>query len=134
MIHGSGSTENATMKLKYMLALWSVVLLLAGCATMATRSRTEDIIAGTDAKQLALACFVWAGEHNGALPPDLDALRELATTQNREAFELCARGKLADIKNPAATILLREKQATPGGHRAVAYADGHSELIPVPTP
>jgi len=111
-----------------------VLLLLAGCATMGSRSRTADIIAGTDAKQLALACFVWANEHNGALPPDLAAIKDLATTQNLGAYELCASGKLADIKDPATTILLREKQATPGGHRAVAYADGHCELIPVPKP
>lgn len=111
-----------------------VLLLLAGCASMGSRGRTGDIIAGSDAKQLALACLVWADAHNGALPPDLAAVKDLATTPNREAFELCANGKLADIKAPATTLLLREKQATPGGHRAVAYADGHSELIPVPTP
>lgn len=121
------------MKTKWMLTML-VVLLLAGCATLGTRSRTGDIIAGTDAKQLALACFVWANDHTGALPPNLAAIKDLATTKNMGAYELCASGKLADIKDPATTILLREKQATPGGHRAVAYADGHCELIPVPTP
>ena len=121
------------MKTK-LLALWVVGLLLAGCATWGTRSRTGDILAATDARQLALACCVWANDHHGVLPPDLAAVKDLATTPNREAFELCANGKLADIKAPATTLLLREKQATPGGHRAVAYADGHSELIPVPTP
>ena len=118
------------MKLKMMLV--AVALLLAGCATTGTRSRTADILAGSDAKQLALACFVWANDHNGALPNEIAALKELVTLKHLDSFELCAHGKLADIKEPATTVLVREKQAIPGSRRATAYADGHSELIAVP--
>lgn len=121
------------MKTK-LLALWVVALLLAGCATWGTRSRTGDILAATDARQLALACCVWANDHHGVLPPDLAAVKDLAPVARAAAYELCASGPLADIKDPATTVLLREKQATPGGHRALAFVDGHCALVAVPKP
>jgi len=120
------------MKRKLMMAVLAV--LLAGCATLGTRSRTADILAANEARQLALACFVWATDHKGALPPNLDALKDLAPVKNVSAYELCASGKLADIKDPTTTVLLRERQVTLDGRRASAYADGHCELISVPQP
>ncbi len=120
------------MKLNMMLV--ALAMLLAGCATLGTRSRTADYLAATDTRQLALACFVWANDHQGALPPNLEAVKDLATVKNVAAYELCLGGQIADIKNPATTVLVRERQTARCGCRAVAYADGHSELIPVPKP
>jgi len=118
------------MSIKLMALI--AVLLLAGCATMGPRSRTAEILAATDARQLALACCVWANDHNGVLPPNLAAVKDLAPVERAAAYELCASGKLADIKAPATTVLLREKQAIPGGRRATAFVDGHCELCSVP--
>ena len=120
------------MKTQKMLSQLVAVLLLAGCATTGPRSRTADILAATDARQLALACCVWANDHDGVLPPNLAAVKDLAPVERATAYELCASGKLADIKDPATTVLLREKQAAPGGRRATAFVDGHCELIPGP--
>ena len=86
------------MKTKLMSLV--VLLLLAGCATPGPRGRTGDILAGSDARQVALACFVWAIDHNDTLPTDLAALKGIATTGHLDRFELCAGGKLADIKAP----------------------------------
>jgi uncharacterized protein YceK len=122
------------MKTHKLLSLLIAVLLLSGCATFGTRSRTADVLAATEARQLALACLVWANEHNGALPPDLAALKNHVTVTRVDAFELCASGQLAAIKDPATTILLREKRTARCGCRATAYADGHCELLPAPKP
>ncbi len=118
------------MKLMLML----VGLLLAGCTTPGPRGRVGGIVAAHEARQVALACFVWANEHQGQLPESLAVLKDYTGLQNLEAFELVAKGKLADLKEPAATVLVREKQASPGARRAVAYADGHADLISIPKP
>ena len=120
------------MKLKLMLV--ALGLILAGCAVLGPRGRTAEVLAANEARQLALACFVWAGEHNGVLPANLDAVKDCTGLQKLDDFELCASGKLADIKQPAATVLVREKQVRPGGRRAVAYADGHAALTSTPQP
>jgi hypothetical protein len=120
------------MKLKLMLLM--ALVMLSGCATPGLRGRTGDIVAANEARQLALACLAWAQEHQDVLPASLEAIKGRAAMTSVSAYELCTTGKLADIKDSAKTILIREKPAGPGARRAVAYADGHADLISTPQP
>ncbi|MCX7008256.1 MAG: hypothetical protein NTY53_13585 [Kiritimatiellaeota bacterium] len=106
-----------------------LAVLLAGCATTGGRSRMADMAAANEVRQLAMACIIYANDHAGVLPAKLDALKDLDLIRDAGAYELVASGKLADIKDLATTVLVREKATASGGCQAVAYADGHIELV-----
>ena len=86
-----------------------------------------------------LALSLYAEKHQDQLPTDFgqakDFLPEQAkaeTNVTTDQFEIVYQGKWRDVKKPADTIVLREKQARqmPYGNwtRAYGFADGHSEI------
>jgi hypothetical protein len=95
----------------------------------------------TDAKYVTLALFLHAEENNGIFPTTLDEisarLRKLSADSGTpmtwtNQFELVMAGSREAIKNPASTILVREREAWPapngGWLKTYGFADGHSEI------
>lgn len=92
------------------------------------------------AKGWALAMHLYAGDNNGQLPRNFeDAAKYLPADAAKtgdlaaDQYELMLQGPLAEVKDPAKTILLREKleysiQLPDGMARAYAFVDGHSEI------
>lgn len=95
------------------------------------------------AKNLALTCYLYAGDHNDHFPGSFaDAARYAEKADdagdlgdlNPDQFELIYQGPLATVANPSRTILLREKEPFPsigrsGFSRTYAFVDGHSEIV-----
>ena len=88
-------------------------------------------------KQTILGFHLFAEKHEGSLPSqladaDLFLDESVRNHPSRELFEMVYAGKLADIKEPARTILIRQKIADPapnGGYvKGYGFADGHSEI------
>ena len=101
-----------------------------------TPERQGVIAKMNDAKLLVLGLFMHASDNQDRLPPDLSqATNYLAKSEHRltgtNQFELVAQGSLKSFTNPAATIVVREKEASLyNGNWAKAYgfADGHAEI------
>lgn len=80
---------------------------------------------------LDFACKLYAGDHHGAMPPDLRAL--FPGYVNSTWYLAYATGEVeyfpgaTDTSNPA-TILMREKRPDPKGRRWVGYVDASVEL------
>jgi hypothetical protein len=95
----------------------------------------------SQAKQIALACKLYAVDNNGKFPPALQALVPdylLDTSIFVSPFRLDARvgydytSGLTDT-SPASTILLEDKFSPEVGHvRVVCHVDGSAEMIKVP--
>ena len=100
----------------------------------------EEAIARMEfGKHWMLALMLYAQKHEDQFPTDFgqakDFLPEQAkaeTNVTTDQFEIVYQGKWTDVKKPADTIVLREKQARqmPYGNwtRAYGFADGHSEI------
>lgn len=91
------------------------------------------------ARSWSIAFMLYADENGGVFPPRMeDAAAFLGETESRgrfgpDQFELLYHGPLKDLKDPARTIVLREKEATPnperpGWVRTYLFADGHCEI------
>ena len=48
-----------------------------------------------------------------------------------EAYVLVASGKLREIENSSNAVLLSQKELLPDGQQAVAFVDGHVEIVAV---
>ena len=90
----------------------------------------------TQAKQWALACIMFADDHQNQLPKDFAQLKSYAGSLSSSNWEIVSGGNLNGFNNSsrtALTILLREKESiqSPDGKcfKAYAFADGHAELI-----
>jgi serine/threonine protein kinase len=93
------------------------------------------------AKYLGLAAHKFAGDNDDLMPSDDTDLATYVLAGedpskvpqgfSPEQFEIVYQGRLALIKDPSKTIILREKEATqtPDGHwvRVCVFADGHVE-------
>ena len=102
---------------------------------------TEDAFnrhptAHDQAKQWALACIMFADDHQNQLPKDFKQLKTLAGDLSSANWEIVSGGNVSSFNNPSQTtltILLREKDSSrsPDGKffKAYAFADGHAELI-----
>ena len=93
----------------------------------------------TQAKQWALACIMFAEDHQNQLPKDFAQLKTYAGSLSSANWEIVSGGGLTSFTNPPQTmltILLREKESSrsPDGKfvKAYAFIDGHAELISSP--
>jgi len=88
----------------------------------------------TEGKDWAMTFLMYADAHHGQYPKTLavvkagNYVKDLSETN----WEVVSSGQQRDFKNPAQTILLRDKeprQAPDGSYfKAYAFVDGHSEL------
>jgi|GEM_PF-3131526 len=79
---------------------------------------------------LTLGCIIYAGRYK-KLPARLEDLKLagcIAPHFNLTPYELLLHGSLNTLKDPANTMLLRERLASEDHRRVVAFADGHLEL------
>ncbi len=97
----------------------------------------------TNVKQIALACLLYANENNGNLPKNLQVLVEkqyitqpavlispFADNKAKPSYEIVALSIiLSEGEQDTQTSMIREIDANRRGRRAVAYIDGHAELI-----
>ena len=71
-------------------------------------------------------------EHTAGESGDPRSDARLAAQLTTDRYEIVYGGALTNISNPAAAIILREKEAWPGANggwnRAYGFADGHSEI------
>ena len=106
---------------------------VAGCATLAG-TWAGDAQELTNIDRVALACLVFASDHGNMWPT---STADLAPYQNEPGHEfdlsrveLVAKGSLLDEKHPTTSVLVRSTNVSTTGKRAVAFVDGHSELLP----
>jgi hypothetical protein len=89
-------------------------------------------------KQICVALVAFADEHQGRLPQSLDQLalgKQLlrcptAAANAAPSYEFLIPGaRLADIKKPSETVMVREINASHDGQRVVGFADAHVEVV-----
>ncbi|HTB85783.1 MAG TPA: hypothetical protein VK742_19220 [Candidatus Sulfotelmatobacter sp.] len=122
------------------LLLWSlVVVCVAGCGTLSKHASRRVAVAKLNlARQGALVCIMYAGDHGGQYPPNLSATASYFNGNTNSlndliaGFDLVYSGADTNIIKPAETIVIRQKQAWQrgGGNwlKAYAFADGHAEI------
>ncbi len=124
-----------------MLLPITAALLLPAVAN--ARGAANQAACLNNVRQCTLACQMYAQEHDGTLPNSLDDAKKLLGNEasadkvlhcrqekgTAASYELVTPGKkLADMGQPAETIIVRETKANHRGKRAVGYADGHVEM------
>jgi hypothetical protein len=83
-------------------------------------------------KDLALGCHLFAEDHDGMLPATMAELKPyVRESYDPDNYGLVASGALYKIKEPAKRVLIRSKVLLSGGQQAVAFADGHVEIVRV---
>ena len=83
-------------------------------------------------KKATLACLMFAADHRGVLPSKMAELwpyLQSGDEVDESLVSLVAGGKMSDIKNPGTSVLLKSKGVSSTGKRAVAFVDGHCELV-----
>jgi prepilin-type processing-associated H-X9-DG protein len=130
--------------------LVQLAMMRVSPALFRAREKAHEAACMSNLKQLSIACIMYAQDHNDVLPAKLSDLHPeyLSTTDvflcpvNRSGkaakavadidrdsdYELKIPGqKLGEIKDPARTIMILEKQPNHRGRRNAAFADGHVE-------
>ncbi len=132
-------------------AVWATGVLQKAAAGHLAKAEEARVL--NQIRQVALAARLFAQDHAGQLPMELEQLAPyLGAGFDLSQYELLARGKLADIHNPSAVIMVRSNRLFSGGamglpalpgnqasvqKRAVAFVDGHVSFIeqtPEPAP
>lgn len=82
--------------------------------------------------QWGMACRLFAQEHNNRLPENLAQLKDYGGGIPDTNWEMVSSGSWDNIRNPSATILLREKEPRHGPDgtlvKAYTFADGRAQL------
>jgi quercetin dioxygenase-like cupin family protein len=127
-LNGKGPIVNVR---KIVVSLGAVVLICAGCQSLSqSRVEKERVLAMQELKHLALGCHLYAEDNDGLLPGAMADLKPyLGGTFDPDAYELLVSGKLGDVERPAKTILIRQKEPLADGRYAVAFVDGHAEIV-----
>ena len=74
---------------------------------------------------------MFAADHDGVMPASTASITPyLGETFDLSQIDLVAVGKLSDIRNAGTVVLLKSKSVSSTGKRAVAFVDGHCELVP----
>jgi type II secretory pathway pseudopilin PulG len=116
------------------LALLPVIAILAALAIPVfskAQERAVETRIATDARQIALACLVYASDHGDAFPPKLedlvpDYLPDRSLLENpRHAGGFIYFG--GTTKDPAKKVLLHSAQPNRRGGRVTAFVDGSVE-------
>jgi len=99
----------------------------------------ESIARMNQSKQWALACIMFADDHQNQLPKNFEQMKTYVRSLSSSNWEIVSGGNLNNSGNPhqvALTILLREKESRPSPDgkfvKAYAFIDGHAEMISSP--
>jgi prepilin-type processing-associated H-X9-DG protein len=116
---------------KTVVLLSTVAVICAGCQSFSKNQLEEErISAMQELKRLALGCYLYAEDNEGLLPGAMADLKPYVEESfDPDAYELLVSGKLKDVERPEETVLIRRKKLLPDGQYAVAFADGHAEVI-----
>ena len=121
------------------VALLFTLAVLAGIcvpAFVGARERAQDIQNINTARQISLACIMYADDHAQQLPDTLERLVEFGYVNDELLngpngtdgpgceFELVLEGRCDLIPAPSETIMILSKDG-----RVVAFADGHTEVL-----
>ena len=120
-------------KLPMTILMLAGLIWLNGCLGSLSTKNNERMDALQAAKHLALACHLYAQDNDDSIPPTTIHLIPYAdNTYDPEDFVMVATGKLTQIDNPNETALLQQKIPLADGSRAVAFVDGHVEIVMAP--
>jgi RNA polymerase sigma factor (sigma-70 family) len=151
----------AWTKMKTAVVTGAVLILAAGTTTVIVKNyghhsrvklqwtpaeeesfQQESIVRMNQSKQWALACIMFADDHQNQLPKNFEQMKTYVPGLSSSNWEIVSGGNLSNdgsLGNPRQvmlTILLREKESRPspdGGFvKAYAFIDGHAELISSP--
>ncbi len=113
-----------------MIACLAVVACAAGCAMLPGGARAREAQELNTVRLVALACYNYAATYRDVLPSSTaDLVPFIGDDVDLDQYELVARGKLSAITSPGTAVLVRSKSVLPSGMRAVAFVDGHAELV-----
>jgi len=119
-------------KLHIKILLLAVIMLPAGCQSPSQIQENQRIEAMQMVKHLALGCHLYAQDNDGMLPLEMSEIKPYVEILfNPDEYVLVISGKLSEVVLPSKAILIRHKALLPGGLQAVAFADGHAEIISV---
>jgi hypothetical protein len=106
----------------------------------ASSFKEESIRRMNESKQWALAFMMFANDHRNQLPKSFDEVKKSkyvrGTSLSDSNLDVVSSGNLKNFKDPASTILLREKTSRKyldgKFFRGYTFADGHAEMISSP--
>ena len=118
-------------KVYTIIILLTGILLLAGCQSHSQILADQRLESMQMVKYLAFSCFCYAQDNDGMLPIEMSELKPYVEILfNPDDYDLTISGKISEIVMPSRAILIRHR-ALIGGQQAVAFADGHAEIISV---
>ena len=103
------------------LALLTLILPLAGCATMwgVPRNTTADL------RRLYHACELYAEAHDGLLPATMEDLRPyIRYSRQAKDYKLLVSGEFADLQAKPQTPVFRTRNRNMDGEYLVIFGDG----------
>ncbi|MCW5941046.1 MAG: hypothetical protein KIS66_02370 [Fimbriimonadaceae bacterium] len=126
-----------------LLVMLAAALVAAQTASKIAGLKTETL---SRARQLAIACLMYASDYDQALPLARSSAafqaatypyhknRNLQATMNPAggelAFNAALRGaSLTALRNPAETVLIHDTKPWVDGARIAAFADGHAKIL-----
>jgi len=96
-------------------------------------------------RQMAMACFLYAGDHENELPTSVNQLNEYlgssgegisdvmlcphAEDRSVSSYRIVATGKISYTNDMSSAPLIEEINALHDGKRWIAYGDGHVDLV-----
>lgn len=110
------------------------------------KSDSDQIVTLSRAKQLVIACLIYASDYDEALPLAKTASdfqkatypyvknRDVYKTLNPAGGELTFNGALSGalvnaLKSPTETVIVHDSRRWPNGTRVVAFADGRAKVL-----
>lgn len=119
--------------------------ILAGMllpALNAAREKAREQVCMANLRQISMACFLYADEHQGAIPGNLDQVKShlgstmagptlkvficpSAKNSQTPSYEIIGGGTQINAGTPATAVLIRETEPNHRQHRNVCYKDGH---------
>lgn len=91
------------------------------------------------ARNWGMAFFLYMEKHDGQMPATFaEAIQflpadESVTGMTPDQYEITFQGRTADLANPSATFIMREREDVQpfGNSRTYLFADGHTEIVKV---
>jgi type II secretory pathway pseudopilin PulG len=122
------------------IAMVPIMFALMLPAISAAKDKGQEVVAMNDARQIAMACMMYANDHDGKYPASLEELtanpsfdQTALHRPGSEGFDYYGAGKTeSKIENPSTTPLVAGKKANRQGRRPIGYADGHASIDVLP--